>query len=81
MIESQNTIDAEVKAMPKPNPNKWAVPDVEWTKMRKDFGDVLHDYEMRGFCIRGDVTREQMTTEFFERLAEFHGFKIIWGRE
>ena len=58
------------------HPEKWAVPEKEWEKMAERLLDVLHDYEMRGFCLRGDVTRDEMRAEFFERLGEFCGLKI-----
>lgn len=60
----------------KTNPERWAVPTNEWEKMAERLLDALHDYEMRGFCLRGDVTRDEMRAEFFERLGEFCGLRI-----
>ena len=60
---------------------KWAVPGKDWGEISSNVRDELHNYEMRGFCIRGDVTRDQMRTEFFERIALEYGFNIDWRKD
>lgn len=37
-------------------------------------------YCIQGFNLDGNVTRNQMSREFFERIAEFYGFQITWPK-
>lgn len=62
----------------KDNPEKYLAFDHDWNEARDMHDKAVAIYITKVFLRHDDVTRRQARREFFERIAEYHGFQIIW---
>jgi hypothetical protein len=62
----------------KPSPNKWQGSELDFKKARDMATEAVREYGFMLFRSQDNITRGDATREFFERLAEFWGFKIVW---